>query len=85
MDRDELLNLLTALQADEVVARPDGTLVTDDGSEYRPEDVQPAVAELTADLAKLIQWAKLAPKYRPPPVTTRNEAGKLCDESGLPL
>ena len=86
MDRDDLLNLLQALNDGQLAVKPDGTLMDlDKCDDYSISAVESAVAELTADLAKLIQWAKLAPKYQPPPVATRDENGKLCDEHGSPL
>ncbi len=86
MDRDDLLSLLQALNDGQLAVKPDGTLMDlDKCDDYSISAVESAAAELTADLAKLIAWAKLAPEYQPTPVTTRDDAGKLCDADGLPL
>ena len=86
MDREDLLNLLQALNDGQVAVKPDGTLMDlDKSDDYSVSAVESAVAELTTELAKLLAWAKLAPAYQPPPVTTRDESGKLCDDCGLPL
>lgn len=84
MDREDLLNLLQALNDGQVAVKPDGSLMDlENSGDYSVSAVESAVAELTAELAKLLAWAKLAPEYQP--VTTRDESGKLFDEDGLPL
>jgi hypothetical protein len=66
MDRDDLITLLSAIEEDTLTVRLDGTLVLENGSDWNPDDVEAAVAELTAELASLLKWAKLAPEYPPP-------------------
>lgn len=84
MDREDLLNLLQAMNDGQLAVKPDGTLMDlDKCNEYGVSAVESAAAELATDLAKLLAWAKLAPEYQP--VTTRDESGKLFDEDGLPL
>lgn len=84
MDREDLLNLLQALNDGQVAVNPDGTLMDLERSDdYSISAVESAAAELAAELAKLIAWSKLAPEYQP--VATRDESGKLFDEDGLPL
>lgn len=82
MDRDDLLAMLGAMEEDTLTVRLDGTLVLEDGSDWNPADVEEAVAELTADLAKLVRWAKFAPNYMPPGDPT-NTGGKV-DSEGIP-
>ena len=67
MDRDDLLSLLGAMQEDNLAVKPDGTICNlDTQDDWVLSDVCEAAAELTADLNKLIAWAKLAPKYQEP-------------------
>lgn len=76
MDRDDLMSLLGAMQEGNVAVKPDGTVCNlDTSDEHDIEEVAVAVAELTADLIKLVSWAKQAPQYRRPGsyVTTGGE------------
>jgi hypothetical protein len=63
MDRDDLLAILRDMNDDTLTCRVDGTLIDDDGDEWSPLSLKAAAAELAADLAKLIAWAKQAPKF----------------------
>ena len=69
MDRDDLLGLLGCMEDDTLVVRQDGTLVTESGNDWSPEDVEAAITELTAELETLLKWCKAAPKYSPAEVT----------------
>lgn len=92
MDREELMRLMKQYDDGDLAVDVDGYVrwedADGDASASNVDDIEAALSGLEDDIEELravIRWAKLAPKYQPPPVTTRNEAGKLCDEHGLPL
>ena len=96
MDREELMRLMKQYDDGDLAVDVDGYVRWEDADgdaeasnvDDIEADIEAALSDLEDGIArmrKVIAWAKLAPKYTAPPVTTRNEAGKLCDEHALPL
>jgi len=96
MDRDDLMRLMKQYDDGDLAVDVDGYVRWEDADgDAEASNVcdieaalEAALSDLEDDIArmrKLIAWAKLAPEYQPPPVTTRDEGGKLFDDDGLPL
>jgi hypothetical protein len=82
MDREDLLTVLQDLENGTLSVRPNGEIMTDGNGDWSVEDVESAVAEMTAELSNLLKWCKLAPGYRP--LGDPTNTGGLCDANGIP-
>lgn len=92
MDRGDLIRLMAEYDDGDLKVDVEGWVWHEDyggeDTQTKADDIEAALTELESDIAglrRLIAWAKLAPKYQPPPVATRDENGKQCDEHGSPL
>ena len=83
MERDDLLAMLREMEGGTLMVRPNGEIVgTEEGNEWQPDELEAAAVKLTAELARLVKWARLAPDYSSPGDPTNT--GDLVDSEGIP-